>query len=75
MAIKDGVLGGAILMALFALANVGRAQTISYADAITVLAKDCGADIIKHCRGLDLGNNEIRNCLEPRKCAWRMLQH
>lgn len=64
MAIKLGVLGGAVLMAWLALTGPGRAQTISYADAVTVLARDCGADIKKHCRGLNLGNNEIRSCLE-----------
>jgi hypothetical protein len=64
MKIRLSILGGAILMASLALPGLGRAQTISYADAITVLAKDCGADIKKHCSGLNLGNNEIRNCLE-----------
>ena len=65
MANRLGVLGGAILTAsLCARLGLGRAQTISYADAVTVLARDCGADIKKHCRGLNLGNNEIRNCLE-----------
>jgi len=64
MTIRLSVLGGAILMASLSLPSVGRAQTISYADAMTVLAKDCGADIKKHCRGLNLGNNEIRSCLE-----------
>lgn len=67
MAIKLGVFGGAILIASLTLATVGRAQTISYADAVTVLAKDCGADIKKHCRGLNFGNNEIRNCLEQNR--------
>ncbi|MEQ1941631.1 hypothetical protein ABMA32_04325 [Mesorhizobium sp. VNQ89] len=40
------------------------AQTISYADAMTVLARGCGPDVKKFCKGLNLGNNEIRNCLE-----------
>ncbi|UVC14446.1 hypothetical protein [Mesorhizobium onobrychidis] len=62
------IFSGLILMASFALAGPGRAQTISYGDAITVLAKDCGADIKKYCRGLNLGNNEIRNCGEQ-ACA------
>jgi ATP-dependent protease ClpP protease subunit len=29
-----------------------------------VLAKDCGADIKKLCKGVNLGNNEIQNCLQ-----------
>ena len=52
------------LLASLALTGVGWTQTISYADAVTLLARDCGADIKKHCRRLNLGNNEIRNCLE-----------
>ena len=64
MTIRLSILGGAFLAALLALTGPGRAQTISYADAMTALAKDCGADVKKHCRGLNLGNNEIRNCLE-----------
>lgn len=40
-----------------------KADTISYAVAVTVLAKDCGADIKKLCKGLNLGNNRIADCL------------
>lgn len=59
-----GALGGMLLASSLAWTGVGMAQTISYADAMTMLAKDCGADVKKYCRGLNLGNNEIRNCLE-----------
>ncbi len=64
MSNRSGFLGALTL--LFALAGytVASAQTISYADAMTVLARDCGADVKKFCKGLNLGNNEIRNCLE-----------
>ena len=61
---RIGALGGMALASLLAWTGVGQAQTISYADAMTMLAKDCGADVKKFCRGLNLGNNEIRNCLE-----------
>jgi hypothetical protein len=64
MANRLSVFGGAVVVMFLALTGPGLAQTISYADAVTVLADDCGADIKKHCRGLNLGNNEIRNCLE-----------
>ena len=40
-----------------------QAQTMSYADAMTVLAKDCGADVRKFCKSANLGNNEIQDCL------------
>lgn len=63
MTIRVIVFGAAMLTASLALTGAGRTQTISYADAMTTLAKDCGADIKKHCRGLNLGNNEIGNCL------------
>jgi hypothetical protein len=52
----------------FAIAFLGltaatEAATISYADAVTTLATNCGADIKKLCKGLNLGNDAIRNCL------------
>ncbi len=31
---------------------------------MTTLAQDCGKDIKKFCKGLNLGNNQIRECLE-----------
>ncbi|UVC11750.1 hypothetical protein IHQ71_02970 [Rhizobium sp. TH2] len=48
------------------LAGSARAETLSYADAITVLAKECGADIKRHCKGLNLGNGAIQGCLEAK---------
>jgi hypothetical protein len=39
---------------------------MSYADAITVLSKECGADIRRHCGGLNLGNGAIQACLEQK---------
>lgn len=42
------------------------AETISYADAATKLAADCGADIKKLCKGLNLGNNRIGECLRAK---------
>jgi hypothetical protein len=61
---RIGAIGGLVLASLLAWTSLGQAQTISYADAMTLLAKECGADVKKFCKGLNLGNNQIRNCLE-----------
>lgn len=44
--------------------TTAKAETISYADAVTTLATDCGADIQKLCKGLNLGNGRIADCLQ-----------
>src|SRR4249920_2500318 len=54
----------AVLIALLGLTVVAEAGTISYADAVTQLAANCGADIKKLCKGLNLGNNRIGDCLK-----------
>jgi hypothetical protein len=54
------------LIALLALTTAGRTDTISYANAVTQLATDCGADIKKLCKGLNLGNNRIGDCLSQK---------
>ena len=50
--------------ACLASTGIASAQTISYADAVTTLAKDCGSDIKKLCPGLNLGNGRIADCLQ-----------
>lgn len=52
--------------ALMCVASVSgtKAETISYADAVTTLANDCGTDIQKLCKGLNLGNGRIAVCLQ-----------
>ncbi|EJJ29459.1 hypothetical protein [Rhizobium sp. CF142] len=60
---KNWRLVGAAAIAVIAGTCAAKADTISYADAITVLAKDCGADIKKFCKGMNLGNNRIADCL------------
>ena len=52
-----------LVLAGIVSAGAASAATISYADAITVLARDCGADIKKFCKDANIGNNEIGNCL------------
>ncbi|MEP9354299.1 cysteine rich repeat-containing protein [Xanthobacter sp. KR7-65] len=55
---------GFVLAALLALAGgQAEAQTVSYAQAAGLLAQHCGDDIMKLCRGLNLGNGAIHACL------------
>jgi hypothetical protein len=63
MSKKTRLLGGA-LVAFLALHSAGRADTISFADAVSTLATDCGADIKKFCKGKNLGNGQIQSCLD-----------
>ena len=39
------------------------AQTISYADAGDRIAMNCGQDIEKYCKNVNLGGGRIQNCL------------
>lgn len=64
----DMKLRGLALAALIALGMAGaggtaQAQTVSYAQAAGLLAQHCGDDIMKLCRGQNLGNGAIHNCL------------
>ena len=61
---KVAVIGAGALIAFLGLSVIARADTISYADAVTTLAQSCGADIKKVCSGLNLGNNAITDCLQ-----------
>ncbi len=40
------------------------AQTMSYADAVDQLAAACRTDLAKYCRGVPLGNGQLRACLD-----------
>ncbi|NEJ73614.1 hypothetical protein GR197_24255 [Rhizobium phaseoli] len=58
-----------IILAAAAFASIGfvmsaSAQTLSYADAVTNLASECGSDIQKLCKGLNLGSGRIADCLQ-----------
>lgn len=44
--------------------QAAQSETMSYADAVTKLSTDCGADIQKYCKGLNLGGGRIANCLD-----------
>jgi cysteine rich repeat protein len=58
-----------VVVTLLAWPLQSAADTISYADAITALAKDCGQDIRKHCPGVNLGNGRIQACLEEHQAS------
>lgn len=45
------------------MAGSANAQTVSYAEAAGLLAQHCGNDIMKYCRGVNLGNGAMFNCL------------
>jgi hypothetical protein len=66
---RYGLLAAVLSAGLLAQTAVGGAQTISFADAITELAKACGSDIKKHCAGVNLGNNAIQQCLEKHQSS------
>lgn len=65
--------------AVMGLASPAAAQTIGYAQAIDILAKSCGNDILKHCKGVNLGGGRIEACIEQKpgvsaKCKADLVQ-
>ncbi|MBK5570559.1 cysteine rich repeat-containing protein [Ensifer sp. 2YAB10] len=62
--LKGRYFAAATVLAAIVFTGPVQAQTLSYADAITKLADDCGADIQKLCKGLNLGNGRIADCLQ-----------
>lgn len=61
---RIGIFAGTALTVFLTLTAAARADTISYADAVTTLATDCGADIKKFCGSENLGNGRIQACLQ-----------
>ncbi len=53
-----------ILVGVAGISMPVAAQTLSYAEATTKLADTCGSDIQKLCKGLNLGNGRILDCLQ-----------
>jgi cysteine rich repeat protein len=51
---------------LFVGLSPSSAQTLSYADAIQQLASACGADVAKHCKGVELGGGKLKACLDSK---------
>lgn len=54
-----------VFLFLFVIGGIGtaRAQTMSYADAISQLASACGRDVAKYCRGIPL-SGALKACLD-----------
>ena len=54
-----------VFLFLFVIGGIGaaRAQTMSYADAISQLAAACGRDVAKYCRGIPL-SGALKTCLD-----------
>lgn len=48
---------------ILAAGGPAAAQTIGYADAMSILVKSCGPDIEKYCKNVNLGNGRIEGCL------------
>ncbi len=58
------VLAAAVVTsAVLGMAAPASAATISFADAMSIMARDCGADVQKHCKGVPLANNGVGQCL------------
>jgi hypothetical protein len=53
----------AVAGAVLGLTAPAHAATISFADAMSIMARDCGADVQKHCKGVPLANNGVGQCL------------
>jgi len=66
---KRSLVASLALMALLVGVGSPRAETISFADAVSTLAHACGADIKKHCKGVNLANNGIQQCLNKHQAA------
>lgn len=58
-----------VLLALVIAWPIGQsqAQTIGYAQAIQIMAKDCGSDIDKFCKNATLANFGIGRCLDENR--------
>lgn len=52
-----------LLIAALAVPSLAAAETISFADAAAMLAKNCGAEITANCRGVNLDSSRLRECL------------
>jgi len=53
-----------------AAAGTASAQTMSYADAVDQLARACGTDLAKYCKGIELGGR-LKTCLDANQAGCR----
>jgi len=61
----SGIAAAVALAAGLSAAAVGGAQaaTVSFAEAMGILARDCGKDVQAYCKGVPLANNAVGSCL------------
>src|SRR5262249_36932243 len=59
----------AIALSLCAATHSSSAQSIGYADALGVLGKNCGRDIDKFCKKVNLGGGRMLQCLGQNEAA------
>lgn len=52
-----------------ALVAGARAQTIGYADAVDILARDCGGDIARYCKDAMLADDGVGRCLASHRSS------
>ena len=57
------IFGASAAIAIISTSSSAVAQTLSYADAMQRLASTCGSDIQKYCKGVNLGRDQLKNCL------------
>lgn len=64
------VRGFTILAALaLALPSLAAAETISFGDAMALLARSCGAEIVANCRGVNPDSSRLKECLSRNRDA------
>jgi hypothetical protein len=44
-------------------------STMSFTEAIGKLATACGADVSKHCKGVELGGGKLRACFDAKRAV------
>jgi hypothetical protein len=56
---------GSIISVVLALAvpSLAAAETMSFGDAIGMLAKSCGTEIVANCRGVNPDSTRLKECL------------
>jgi OmpA-OmpF porin, OOP family len=62
--LSKSILFAAAALLLVVCAPPTYAQTIGYSEALGVLARDCGRDLDKYCKGINLGGGKVADCLE-----------
>lgn len=67
-------LAAMVLAGMFGTVGTASAQTMSYAEAGALIARDCGPSIEKFCSTVNIGTGQVLQCLQkhqdqvPQKC-------